>query len=234
MILYQIYKWLIFIPLFVVETLVLTILTWLTSLIAPRMATYCGALWAKVTQLITPVRVVLRGRENIHEGQSYIVVCNHQGGYDIIALYGNLPMNFRWVMKKELRQVPLIGFACARGGHIFLDRSSRSAAYKSMLTAKELLVDGLSVVMFPEGHRSGSAVMGPFKSGAFHLAEVTGLPLLPVSISNSYKVMSAGVPSIRPGTITLTVHPQIETPPYADNRQALMDKLRDTLQSVPL
>lgn len=229
--LYQLYKWLIFIPLFIAQTAVLTVLTFLTSLVAPRWATYCGALWARVTQWITPVRVKVVGAEHIRRGQSYVVCANHQGAYDIIAIYGNLPLNFRWVMKKELRDVPLIGFACHRGGHIFIDRSSRQRAYESMVRAREVLVGGLSVMMFPEGHRSGTEQMGPFKQGAFHLTEATGLPILPVSIGGSYKVMSAGIPSIRPGTITLTIHPEMDTTRYA-SRDELAAALRQTIQTA--
>ena len=86
--------------------------------------------------------------------QSYVIVSNHQSQYDILLMYGWLGTDFRWVMKKELRRVPVLGLACEKLGHIYVDRSDSAAAVASLNAARKKLVNGTSVVFFPEGTRS--------------------------------------------------------------------------------
>lgn len=230
--LYQPYKYLILIPLFIVESLFFTIWTWIFSYISGRWAGKSASAWAKVMQWITPMPVKVRGKNNIDKRQSYVIIANHQSAYDIIMIYGSLPIDFRWVMKKELRNAPIIGFACEKCGHIFLDRSSARGAWRSIQKAKEILRDGTSVVIFPEGHRSGQRDMNQFKHGAFKMAFELGLPILPVSIKDTYKVMQSGIASLRPGRATLTIHPPISPADYEGQRDELINKLRDTIASA--
>lgn len=230
--LYQPYKYLILLPLVVVDTAIFSFLTWLLSLISARAASWSGHMWAKVIQLITPMPVKLAGRENIAKGQSYVIVANHQSAYDIIMVYGSLPVDFRWIMKQELRNVPLLGFACEKAGHIFIDRSSARKAWRSIQAAKEILTGGTSVVIFPEGHRSGSREMGPFKHGAFKIAFDLGLPMLPVSISGTCDVMQKGLESLKPGRATLTIHEPIDVHQYEGRREELIEKLQEVIGSA--
>jgi 1-acyl-sn-glycerol-3-phosphate acyltransferase len=166
--LYKIYAWLVFAPILGLSTVFFgTATVILLFFLKPRLvSTLCGKSWARVNSFFTPMRVTVKGRENVDPKQSYVIVSNHQSQFDIFVLYGWLDIDFKWVMKKELRKVPAIGIACERLGHIYVDRSNREAALASIDAAKQRIVDGTSVLFFPEGTRSREKRMRPFKNGA--------------------------------------------------------------------
>lgn len=230
--LYQPYKYLILVPLFVADTVFFTFCTWIFSAFSASLAGKAGKAWAKVVQWLTPMPVKVVGRENIAKGQSYVIVANHQSAYDIIMVYGSMPIDFRWIMKKELRDVPLLGFACEKCGHIFLDRSSARGAWRSIQKAKEILTGGTSVVIFPEGHRSGRPQMNNFKHGAFRMAFELGLPMLPVSIKDTCRIMPSGLGSMLPGRATLTIHEPIDVHEYEGRREELIERLQKTIATA--
>lgn len=227
---YQIYKWIVVIPVFAVASVVFSFFAALLAfLISPRVGSLSGVMWARIVAFVTPMRVKVYGKENIKKGQSYVIVANHQSGYDIFALYGFLGIDFRWVMKKELRHAFGIGPASAMVGHIFIDRSSPKAAYESIKLAKEKLMHGTSVVIFPEGTRSGSNTVQRFKSGAFKIAEELGLPILPVTIKDTHKVYWDGPVNVHPGKVSLTISPCIDTKKYKGDMRKLMDVTREAI-----
>ncbi|MCT4644970.1 MAG: 1-acyl-sn-glycerol-3-phosphate acyltransferase [Carboxylicivirga sp.] len=230
--LYQPYKYLIFLPLFAVFSLLFSFLAASFSiLVNPRIGSFWGATWARVTGYMTPMLVNVKGRENIQEKQSYVIIANHQSGYDIFLLYGWLGVDFKWIMKKELRKAPGIGYASHKVGHIFLDRSSPRAAMESIEEAKRKLVNGTSVVVFPEGTRSGSNEMRRFKKGAFKIAFELGLPILPISIVDTYKVYNKGL-NLLPGKVQMQIHDPIDTLQYVDDQNALIEKTHAIIQSA--
>lgn len=230
--LYQPYKWLVFLPLMIVASIVFAILSALLALIiSPRVGNFTGHCWARVACWLTPVLAFVEGKENIEKRKSYIIVANHQTGWDIFLLYGYLPIDFRWLMKKELRKVPFIGYASEKVGHIFIDRSSPRAAIKSLEEAKGKLVNGNSVVIFPEGTRSRGKEMRPFKKGAFKLAFELDLDILPVTIVNSYKIKRKGFFNIVPARAGLVIHPAIKTSSYQNNLEDIMRDVRQVLES---
>nr|WP_321412273.1 lysophospholipid acyltransferase family protein [uncultured Carboxylicivirga sp.] len=230
--LYQPYKFLIFIPLFLVFSLLFSILAASFSiLINPRVGSFWGASWAKFTGYITPMFVTVKGRENIDKNQSYVIVANHQSGYDIFLLYGWIGIDFRWIMKKELRKAPAIGYASYKVGHIFLDRSSPRAAMESINEAKQRLINGTSVVIFPEGTRSGSNKMSSFKKGAFKIAFELDLPILPVTLVNTHKIYNKGF-NLLPGSVEMHIHKPINTSEYHDRQDELRELTRETIASA--
>lgn len=227
---YQIYKWIVFIPVFVLASIVFSIgAILLAVIISPRAGSLSGVMWAKTVSFFTPMRVQVFGSENIRKGQSYVIVANHQSAYDIFALYGFLKIDFRWIMKKELRHAFGIGPASAKVGHIFIDRSSPKAAYESIKEAKEKLVKGTSIVIFPEGTRSGSNTVKNFKRGAFKIAEELQLPILPVTIKDTHKVYGGGPFNVRPGKVSLTINPCIHTSKYKGDMGKLMEITKDAI-----
>lgn len=215
-ILYQPYKWLIFLPLFLFGTVFfvcigIIVLVFFDDRMANRTA---GVWWARFNAYITPVRVLATGREYVKKGRSYIVVANHQSLFDILVLYGWLGFDLKWVMKKELRRIPVFGYAGEKGGNIYIDRSNPSAAYESLAVAKERIVKGTSIIILPEGTRSRTGELGEFKRGAFWLAQHLGLPLLPVTLDGTRRVLPARSLDLFPGTVRMVIHPPIEP----DNR----------------
>ncbi len=206
--LYQPYKYLVVMPALVVVTTVFAFIGATFPFIAgSRTASrLSGVPWARVMAWVTPMRVRVEGRENLDPGQSYVLVSNHQSQYDIFVLYGWLGVDFKWVMKKELRNVLGIGVACHRLGHVFIDRSNHAAAVATLDDAKKKIVDGTSVVFFPEGTRSRSGHLKPFKKGAFRMAIDLGLPILP----GTRDVLPAGTSDLMPGSARLIIHPPVE------------------------
>jgi 1-acyl-sn-glycerol-3-phosphate acyltransferase len=231
--LYQPYKYLIFFPLFVVVTIFCSVFAALFAMLfAPRIGSYFGVLWAKLCSWITPMFVTVKNRHNIDPKQSYVVVANHQSAYDIFVLYGYLGIDFKWVMKKELRKAPGIGWASEKVGHIFIDRSSARSAMESIEAAKRNLINGTSVVIFPEGTRSRTGELGKFKKGAFKIAFELELPILPVTIRDTYKILGSGFFNLMPGNTELIIHEPVKSCDYKDDHDKLVEKVHQIIGSA--
>jgi 1-acyl-sn-glycerol-3-phosphate acyltransferase len=190
-----------------------------------------GRFWAKSILFVSRVRVSVRGLEHIDPRATYVYMANHQSMYDILALLGYLPVQFRWIAKKELFQIPVFGHAMARVGYISIDRSDRKSAIMSLQEAAQKIARGVSVVVFPEGTRSPDGQILPFKKGAFYLAIDSGRPIVPVVIDGSHQVMPKGKLCIRPGRIVLSINPPVETIPYHHNKEVLMESVRSTMRN---
>lgn len=211
LILYRIYQCCIMVPLMLVATALTSLIVGLGTLVSKSawIAYVPTMMWGRVMCWLTLVRVEVHGRENIDRGQSYVFVANHQGAYDIFAVYGWLGHNFRWMMKKSLEKIPMVGWACKRMGQVFVDNKTPRGIADTMKAAEHLMARGMSIVVFPEGSRSFTGAVGKFKRGAFVLSTEFGFPVVPVTINGAFDVMSrtAKLPSF--GRIVLTIHPAI-------------------------
>lgn len=231
-ILYQPYKWLFFAPFLVVSTLVFGFAAVaLCFVMDPKIPSrLCGATWAKLNGLLIPMFVSVFGREHVDKNQSYVIVSNHQSQSDILLLYGWLGIDFKWVMKKELRKIPAIGISCEKLGHIYVDRSDRNAAIASINAAKKKIVNGTSVLFFPEGTRSRTGRLIPFKKGAFKMALDLGLPILPVTIAGTRDILPPDTADIFPGRVRLMIHRPISTEAFHEGSVGeLMEKVREVI-----
>jgi 1-acyl-sn-glycerol-3-phosphate acyltransferase len=200
------------IPWFVALTVIFGTAAILSSYVmTPRKAAFNGVFWARLTAYAAFMRMRVIGRGNIDPSQSYVIVVNHQSAMDIIALYGWLGIDFRWVMKQEIRKVPFLGYACYRVGHVYIDRKNQAAAIQSLEAAKERIHSGTSVLFFPEGTRTESSALKPFKKGAFKMALDLGLPILPITLSGTDHVMPTKTLDLMPGQVDLTIHKAIST-----------------------
>ena len=159
--------------------------------------------------LLLPVRI--EGRENIDPHTSYVFVANHQGAMDIFLIYGFLGQPFRWMMKKSLEKIPLVGYACRKAHHIFVDQSSPRAIAQTIVEARQTLQDGTSVVVFPEGTRSRTGRMNPFRRGAFLVADRLQLPIVPLTIDGAYDVLprTKDINFVHRHYLRLVIHPPI-------------------------
>jgi len=233
-ILYQPYKWLVYLPFLIGSTLIFgAIATILSTFINQKIGSYIGgAVWSRLNGYMTPMLVKVIGKENIDRKQSYVIVSKHQSHFDIFVLYGWIGIDFKWVLKQELRKIPGLGIGCEKVGHIFIDRSNHEKALASINAAKEKIVNGTSVLFFPEGTRSKTGKMGDFKKGAFIFAIDIGVPLLPVTLINTGKILPPQTLNLLPGRAKLIIHPKIEVTGYkAENIDELMSKARDAIQS---
>jgi 1-acyl-sn-glycerol-3-phosphate acyltransferase len=199
-----------------------------SSFVNQRIGSYFGGvIWSRVNAFVTPMFVNVRGKEHVKKGISYVVISNHQSYYDIFLIYGWLGIDIKWIMKKELARIPGLGFGSKKVGHIFLDRSNSRVALESLNEAKRKLVNGTSVVIFPEGTRSISGEIGHFKRGAFKLAIDLGLPILPVTISGTKNIWPADTMDIKPGRSSLQIHEPIDINRYSeDSIKDLMEHAR--------
>lgn len=232
-ILYQPYKWLIFVPILTFSTLFIgSIATLLTFFLNPKIVSLAGVVWSRLNSFFTPMFVKVEGRENIDTKQSYIVASNHQSHFDIFVLYGWLGIDFKWVMKQELRKIPALGIACERIGHIYIDRSNHAAALASLNLAREKLVNGTSALFFPEGTRSRTGEMGEYKKGAFKMALGTNLPILPITITGTRNILPADTLDLFPGRVKMIIHKPFDITGYTDDSiQELMQKIKEIIKS---
>ena len=232
-ILYQPYKYIVFVPLLGVSTLTLGIFAIMLSFTAgEKTASLCGVIWARLLAWCTPMRLRITGKENVDKNQSYVVVSNHQSQYDILALYGWLGVDFKWVMKMELRNVPVLGIACEKLGHIYIDRSNTQAALESINQAKKKITGGTSVLFFPEGSRSRDGHLREFKKGAFKMAIGLEVPILPVTINHTRKILPSDSSDLFPGKAEMIIHPPVSIKGYDDsNLGDLMEKVKSIIAS---
>jgi len=232
-ILYLPWAWLVFMPALAVLTALCGTLAVLTAYVfGPRAAHYVGCVWARMLCFANFTHISVSGWENMKAGQSYVIMANHQSHFDVLALYGHFWRQFRWVAKQELRKVPFLGPACVAVGHVFIDRSNRESAIASLNAARPRLAGGVSVLFFPEGTRSRDGRMKEFKKGGFVMALDMGLPILPVSISGTHKVLPGKSFRLLPGCARVTIHPPIETAPYGhEGRDMLLADVRKAIAS---
>ncbi len=228
---YAPYQIFVFIPVLASTTLVMGILAAALAKWSPRAAFHFGTAWSWLLCRVNWTKVTVEGRENAQQGQSYIVMSNHQSHFDILAFYGHWGRQFRWVMKEELRRVPGLGWYCDAGGHVFIDRSSHEKALASLRAATDVLSGGISVMIFPEGTRSRDGRIQGFKKGGFVMAEETGLPILPVSISGSYRVLPGHSFNMLPGRVRITIHEPVDPKDYEGDRDGLMQAVRQSILS---
>lgn len=208
---YVIYLILIALPILVVVTTIAALCVIIGSALGGSRVWgyYPGRYWAKIFCWLTFVRVKVHREGQVEKNKSYVFVANHQGAFDIFAIYGYLGHNFRWMMKKSLEKIPLVGYACRVSGHIYVDNSTPAGVRRTMETAEQRLAGGMSVVVFPEGSRTRDGKMHAFRRGAFTLAVEFGLPVVPVTIDGAYRVFRRGTYLPHPGSIKLTIHEPI-------------------------
>ena len=232
-VLYRIYQWLIAAPIFLVATLIAAIVTIIgCSLGKLEVWGYWPAhYWSRFCCAIAGVRVKVVGRENIDKNTSYVFTANHQGAFDIWSIYGYLNHKFIWMMKKELDDIFMVGWACKKAGHVFVDDQSISNIRHTIEETEKKLQSGRSLVIFPEGSRSWDGKMIPFKRGAFMLAAEFRLPVVPITIDGSFKAMPRYTYNIRPTKITITIHPPIMPGEKGFNTKVLMAQCREAIES---
>jgi len=231
---YQPYKWLIVIPFILLITMVLGLICIVVGFVFSQdAADILAVTWARLSCAIAPLRVNLRGKKHYSRHNSYVVVSNHQSMADIPLIHGFMGLKIKWVMKKELGRIPIFGPACHQLGCIFIDRSNQKEAILSIEKAKKKLSRKASVLFFAEGTRSRDGKVMPFKKGAFIFAMETGIPILPVTVKNSFKVLPSDSLDLTPGTVEIIVHRPIYITAYEVERMdEIIENTRRTISSA--
>lgn len=173
---------------------------------------FLARLWCRLWLFFSGVKLHVIGKEHVQPDATYVVVSNHASYFDIPALLLGLPIKkVRIVAKESLGKIPFFGWSMAMGDFILIKRGANRDALKSLLKAIEKLRQGKSVILFADGTRSLDGRIQPFKRGAFIVAEKAGVPILPVTILGSYKIMRRDTVLISPGDITLVIDKPIPT-----------------------
>jgi 1-acyl-sn-glycerol-3-phosphate acyltransferase len=162
---------------------------------------YCMRRWSKDNLWLSRARVEIEGLDNIVRNRPQIFVANHSGLHDILSLAAYLPIQFRWIAKKSLFRVPFMGWHMRRSGYIAIDRENPRDAAKSIMDAAGVIRNGVNAIAFPEGTRSRSGALGNFHSGAFSLALRANVPLVPITLDGSYRVIAPKTLQVNPGTV---------------------------------
>lgn len=191
-----------------------------------------GTAWARLNLATMLSGVTVVRSDKVKKKQAYIIVSNHQSLIDIYVLYGYLKMDIKWVMKRELKKVPFLGTACEKMGHILIDRDDPLSATESMEKARAGIERGNSVIFFAEGTRSRDGELMRFKKGAFRLALDLNLPILPVTVQGTNKVLPSDTVNWHPGHLKLQIHDPISTMGMtAKDANRLRDLTRDVIEA---
>jgi len=185
-----------------------------------------GGAWSRVLLRLFRVQVRVSGLEHAPPGPA-VYAANHGSAFDILTVFGHLPVDFRIVYKKSLSLIPLLGWAIWLGGHIPIDRGNAFRARRSLAAAARRIRGGTSVVVFPEGTRSPDGTVRRFKRGSFGLAIEAGAPIVPVSLIGVKSVVPRGLTSLRPGAVGVVLHPPVPTTGRpGDDAEALAEEVR--------
>lgn len=232
--LYIIYTWLIFVPVF----LVITFLTALTTIVGCLLggsrifSYYPGMVWSRLTCYLAFCPVRVSGRENISRGKSYVFVANHQGAFDIFLIYGFLGVPIKWVMKAGLEKIPFVGRACRAAGFIFVNTSSSRAAARSVREAERALKSGASIAIFPEGSRSKTGKLGRFKKGAYQMAVDQRLPVVPITLNGPFEVLPIHSLNLHRHRLEMVIHEPIYIDGLDTSHQGLQEIADCTRQII--
>ncbi len=203
------------------------------SLFGQNVVHNWGIIWGRSALLLSGLKVKVRGAEHIPRGRSAIYIANHQSNFDIPILYAGLPLQFRWMAKKELFDIPLFGRAMRHCGYIPIDRSDRRKAMQSMNDAAKQIREGASVIVFPEGTRTPDGELKEFKKGGFLIAVKAQVPVVPVAIKGSFAVMSKDSLLIHGGEIEVEIFPPLETAGLKNaDTDRLLEQVREPIAAA--
>lgn len=189
--------------------------------------------WARTLLAIAGVRVSVKNGERLPGDRSFVVAANHESFCDVLVLLAHLPMQVRFLAKRSVFRVPILGWSIAAAGFIPVDREERSRSAAAVEAALKRLRGGRSVVVFPEETRTKSGELLPFKKGAAHLALASGLPILPLGLAGTFRVLPRGTLVITPGPVVLAVGDPIETEGrHRRDRAALTEELRERVRAL--
>jgi 1-acyl-sn-glycerol-3-phosphate acyltransferase len=193
--------------------------------------------WARGVLRVCGITVRVRGREQLNPAQAYLFMANHQSNFDIPILMSAFDqLQVRWVSKREVRKVPIIGLCMQRTQQVLVDRESPTQAVAVIRQVKTLLNAGISTIFFPEGTRTRDGRLQEFKPGGFAVAVEAGVPVAPITVKGSRAIWPPSGLDIRPGTVEVIFHPPIQLDVRLHKKAAREDlrtRVREAI-AVPL
>jgi 1-acyl-sn-glycerol-3-phosphate acyltransferase len=171
------------------------------------------------------VRIEAEGLERIDRSRAYVIISNHRSYTDILVGNASIPVQFRWLSKKSLFKIPVIGLAMRGAGYIPIERERAVSASRSLGMSAETLKSGASVWIFPEGTRTPEKTLGRFKRGAFELARKAECPLLPVVFIGTDDIFERPL-KITPRVVRVAV---LDPLSFGDVDEGLEERVRERL-----
>ncbi|MBI2027863.1 MAG: 1-acyl-sn-glycerol-3-phosphate acyltransferase [Deltaproteobacteria bacterium] len=204
--------WLLFsIPFFAClsfAAFILLLITWNPMLVTDILK----PVFSKVMLWVLRIRLKVHGKNFLHQIKPAIFIGNHQSMLDLFIFPALLPNKTFGIGKKELLRYPFLGWIVALTGQVTVDRSNHFRAMRSMQKVNDRIKKkGYSVFLCPEGTRSYTAKLLPFKKGAFYLAMQTRLPIVPIVVLNAYQFLPKGTLNLKSGIIEVHVLEPIST-----------------------
>lgn len=186
-----------------------------------------------VTATLNPLwRFRVAGEMPANSRRPYVVVANHESFVDIL-LISHLPWEMKWLSKVEILRIPILGWNMRLAGDIPVERGTRRSGVKALLRCREILARKVSVIIFPEGTRSPTDELLPFKDGAFRLAIEAGVPILPLAVSGSRTALAKHDWRVGRSEAVVRVLPPVETTGLgAADVPALRDRVRDLIDAA--
>jgi 1-acyl-sn-glycerol-3-phosphate acyltransferase len=219
------------IPLIYCYTIVMATISLTVSFFDPdgRRQHWCARTWTRLIAATVGMRVRVHGIESLPpEGTPVVYMANHQSYMDIPTIFGFLPVQFRIIAKESLFKVPFMGWHLTRAGNIPINRSNRREAMRSIASAAARIREGTSVVVFPEGTRSRDGRLQEFKAGSFKLAVTAGVPIVPLSIVGTCKVLRRDSLIFHPGKVDMYISRPI---PTASTEEASLDAIMASVRA---
>ncbi len=167
--------------------------------------------WGRMLMAVFLVDVRVRGAERLDSGQPYVFASNHFSLIDTPLMFGFMPRSFRILARSGLWKIPFIGWHLDRAGHLPVDRANARRAARNISDAAGKVRAGRSILVFPEGGRRRSAAARPFKAGAAHIAIQAGVPIVPMAIAGTRRVLAPGSWHLRPGIVELRIGEPMRT-----------------------
>ena len=224
-----IYPWILLSTTVVGTLVIVVVLTTGNQHLAHRLA----IVWARSILRVAGIRVTVRGRENCDPRRAYILMPNHQSHFDIPVLLGCLDFDFRWLAKAELFRIPIFGRAMRGCGYISIDRHNRDSAFAAIRQASEAIRGRVSVLIFPEGTRGTGDGIQPFKKGGFVLAADSGVPILPMVICGTRRILPKNGLLVDPGPVVLSIQPPIDTAGFTrETKEELMARVHISISEA--
>ena len=160
---------------------------------------------------LSGMKIVVRGRENMQDGKTYVLAANHRSYLDTATLFAHTGRRVGLFAKKELLKVPILGYGMGYVNIMAIDRSNRTRAIETVRAATERIRSGRTFGVFVEGKRAPRGELLPFKKGAFYMARDAGVDIIPVAIKHTDGLMGKGTGVSQPGTIEMVLLPAIST-----------------------
>ena len=189
--------------------------------------------WSRWILSAAGTRVIVENVERVPPGVPVVFACNHASMFDIWALSAFLPGSIRFVAKAELARIPFFGAAMVRAGHVSIERENKAQALDAYRRAADTVRSGVSTVVFPEGTRTRTGELLPFKNAPFGLAIAAGVPLVPLFISGTFGILPKGGFRLHPATIRIRVAEPIATSGLTlADRQQLRERARAAMEAL--